>query len=69
MKYQIEITIRFKLKHKYLFRLVMDKTPLNMWAVPKGLDALLYPFGMQGSNPNLDSPRLELVFEKGRSNF
>ncbi len=43
----------------------MDKTPLNMWAVPKGLDALLYPFGMQGSNPNLDSPRLELVFEKG----
>jgi len=49
----------------YNNRLVMDKTPLNMWAVPKGLDALLYPFGMQGSNPNLDSPRLELVFEKG----
>jgi len=49
----------------YTHRLLTDKTPLNLWGVPKGFDDLLNPLGNQGSNPNTDSPRLELEFEKG----
>ena len=50
-----------------VFRLISDKTPFYLWGVPKGFDDLLNPLGNQGSNPNTDSPRLELEFEKGTS--
>jgi len=50
----------FDYKHK----LISDKTPLNLWGVPKGFDDLLNPLGNLGSNPNPDSPRLELDFDK-----
>lgn len=48
----------------YKQRLLVDKVSLNLWGVPKGLDELLYPLGNQGTNPNKDSPCLELEFEQ-----
>ena len=37
---------------------------LNLWAVPRGLDDLLYPLGLVGSNTKIkDSPCLKLKFE------
>ena len=50
-----------------MFRLLGDKAPFYLWGVPKGFDDLLNPLGNQGSNPNTDSPRLEIEFEKGRA--
>lgn len=32
--------------------------------MPKGMDELLNPVGMVGSNPNKDSPCLEIEFER-----
>jgi len=49
----------------YQHRLLGDKAPFYLWGVPKGFDDLLNPLGNQGSNPNTDSPRLEIEFEKG----
>ena len=38
---------------------------LNLWGVPKGNDDLLNPLGPTGKNPNSESPKLEVEFEKG----
>ena len=51
-----------------LSRLLCDKTPFYLWGVPKGFDDYLNPLGIIGSNPNTDSPRLELEFEKSKFN-
>ena len=45
--------------------LISDKCSLNLWPAPRGLqDELLIPLGISGSNPNKDSPCLDLEFEK-----
>jgi len=49
----------------YKHRLLADKESLNLWGVRKEMDELLNPLGVTGSNPNHDSPCLELEFEKG----
>jgi phosphatidylinositol-4,5-bisphosphate 3-kinase len=45
--------------------LISDKYSLNLWPAPRGLqDELLIPLGIAGSNPNKDSPCLELEFTR-----
>ncbi|GAB6018709.1 Phosphatidylinositol 4,5-bisphosphate 3-kinase catalytic subunit alpha isoform [Chamberlinius hualienensis] len=48
----------------YHSRLLSDKFSLHLWAVPKGHDDLLNPLGLTGSNPNKDSPCLEIEFDR-----
>lgn len=45
-------------------RLLCDKSSLNLWPIPKGHDELLNPLGITGSNPNRDSPCLEIEFDR-----
>ena len=47
------------------FRLLSDSVGLNLWGVPKGNDDLLNPYGSTGTNPNSESPKLSVEFEKG----
>jgi len=46
-------------------RLLSDSVGLNLWGVPKGNDDLLNPYGSTGTNPNSESPKLSVEFEKG----
>lgn len=45
-------------------RLLNDKYSLQMWSMPHGLDELLNPIGIAGSNPDKDCPCLEIEFER-----
>nr|UCK81539.1 phosphatidylinositol 4,5-bisphosphate 3-kinase catalytic subunit alpha isoform [Arenicola marina] len=45
-------------------RLQSDKMSLHLWPMPQGLDELLNPIGVPGSNPNSDCPCIEIEFEK-----
>ncbi|KFW81406.1 Phosphatidylinositol 4,5-bisphosphate 3-kinase catalytic subunit alpha isoform [Manacus vitellinus] len=47
----------------YTDTLVSGKMALNLWAVPHGLEDLLNPIGVTGSNPNKETPCLELEFD------
>ena len=47
--------------------LLSDKVSLNLWSVPRGMDDLLNPLGIVGSNPVQESPCLELNFERHNS--
>uniref|UniRef100_H2SAV4 Phosphatidylinositol-4,5-bisphosphate 3-kinase catalytic subunit alpha n=1 Tax=Takifugu rubripes TaxID=31033 RepID=H2SAV4_TAKRU len=47
----------------YTHTLVAGKMALNLWPVPHGLEDLLNPIGVTGSNPNKETPCLELEFE------
>ncbi|XP_061618955.1 phosphatidylinositol 4,5-bisphosphate 3-kinase catalytic subunit alpha isoform isoform X5 [Phyllopteryx taeniolatus] len=42
--------------------LVSGKVALSLWPVPHGLEDLLNPIGVAGSNPNKESPCVELEF-------
>lgn len=42
----------------------MDRISVHLWAMPKGMDELLNPIDTTGSNPNKDSPCLELQFDR-----
>ncbi|XP_074980144.1 phosphatidylinositol 4,5-bisphosphate 3-kinase catalytic subunit alpha isoform isoform X3 [Caretta caretta] len=46
----------------YKDTLVAGKMALNLWPVPHGLEDLLNPIGVGGSNPNKETPCLELEF-------
>ncbi|XP_042327271.1 phosphatidylinositol 4,5-bisphosphate 3-kinase catalytic subunit alpha isoform-like isoform X1 [Sceloporus undulatus] len=46
----------------YKDTLVAGKMALNLWSVPHGLEDLLNPIGVGGSNPNKETPCLELEF-------
>ena len=48
-----------------LYRLLSGKESLNLWGVRKEMDELLNPIGVNGSNPNRESPCLELEFDEG----
>ncbi|GFS05073.1 phosphatidylinositol-4,5-bisphosphate 3-kinase catalytic subunit alpha isoform [Elysia marginata] len=37
---------------------------LHLWSMPQGMDDLLNPIGITGSNPNKDCPCLEIEFDK-----
>ena len=50
-------------------RLLSDHVGLNLWGVPKGNDDLLNPLGSTGTNPNSESPKLSVEFEKGQIKF
>jgi len=45
-------------------RLLAEKISLRLWPMPAGLDDLLYPIGIPGSNPVTDSACIEVEFEK-----
>ncbi|OCT80750.1 hypothetical protein XELAEV_18027564mg [Xenopus laevis] len=47
----------------YTDTLVSGKMALNLWPVPHGLEDLLNPIGVSGSNPNKETPCLELEFD------
>ncbi|KTF84054.1 hypothetical protein cypCar_00021268 [Cyprinus carpio] len=47
----------------YTHTLVSGKMALNLWPVPHGLEDLLNPIGVTGSNPNKETPCLELEFD------
>ncbi|XP_061539060.1 phosphatidylinositol 4,5-bisphosphate 3-kinase catalytic subunit alpha isoform-like isoform X2 [Phycodurus eques] len=47
----------------YTHTLVANKMALNLWPVPHGLEDLLNPIGVTGSNPNKETPCLELEFD------
>lgn len=42
----------------------MDRVSVHLWPMPKGMDELLNPIDTTGSNPNKDSPCLELQFDR-----
>ncbi|KAJ1080049.1 hypothetical protein NDU88_000271 [Pleurodeles waltl] len=46
----------------YKDTLVVGKVALNLWPVPHGLEDLLNSIGVSGSNPNKETPCLELEF-------
>lgn len=48
----------------YKDKLLMDRVSVHLWAMPKGMDELLNPIDTTGSNPNKDSPCLELQFDR-----
>ncbi|XP_035226902.1 phosphatidylinositol 4,5-bisphosphate 3-kinase catalytic subunit alpha isoform-like isoform X2 [Stegodyphus dumicola] len=48
----------------YKERLLTDRVSVHLWAMPKGMDELLNPIDTTGSNPNKDSPCLELEFDR-----
>lgn len=48
----------------YKSQLQSDKISLHLWPLPKGMDELLNPLGTAGSNPNKDSPCLEIEFDR-----
>ncbi|XP_052760292.1 phosphatidylinositol 4,5-bisphosphate 3-kinase catalytic subunit alpha isoform-like isoform X2 [Mya arenaria] len=43
--------------------MLSDKVSLQLWPMPHGLDELLNPLGIPGSNPDKDQPTLEIEFE------
>lgn len=45
-------------------RLVTDKVSLRLWPMPPGLEEMLNPIGIPGSNPNTDSPCVEVEFDR-----
>ncbi|XP_043926378.1 phosphatidylinositol 4,5-bisphosphate 3-kinase catalytic subunit alpha isoform [Protopterus annectens] len=47
----------------YTDTLVSGKMALNLWPVPHGMEDLLNPIGVAGSNPNKETPCLELEFD------
>uniref|UniRef100_A0AAQ4NVQ3 Phosphatidylinositol 4,5-bisphosphate 3-kinase catalytic subunit alpha isoform n=1 Tax=Gasterosteus aculeatus aculeatus TaxID=481459 RepID=A0AAQ4NVQ3_GASAC len=47
----------------YTHTLVAGKMALNLWPVPHGLEDLLNAIGVTGSNPNKETPCLELEFD------
>ncbi|XP_045439656.1 phosphatidylinositol 4,5-bisphosphate 3-kinase catalytic subunit alpha isoform isoform X3 [Pipistrellus kuhlii] len=47
----------------YTDTLVSGKMALNLWPVPHGLEDLLNPIGVTGSNPNKETPCLEMEFD------
>uniref|UniRef100_A0A8C2AVU1 Phosphatidylinositol-4,5-bisphosphate 3-kinase, catalytic subunit alpha n=1 Tax=Cyprinus carpio TaxID=7962 RepID=A0A8C2AVU1_CYPCA len=47
----------------YTHTLVSGKMALNLWPVPHGLEDLLNAIGVTGSNPNKETPCLELEFD------
>ncbi|XP_059574846.1 phosphatidylinositol 4,5-bisphosphate 3-kinase catalytic subunit alpha isoform-like [Alligator mississippiensis] len=47
----------------YTHTLVSGKMALSLWPVPHGLEDLLNPIGMTGSNPSKETPCLELEFD------
>ncbi|CAL8396406.1 unnamed protein product [Boreogadus saida] len=47
----------------YTHTLVANKMALNLWPVPRGMEDLLNPIGVPGSNPNKETPCLELEFD------
>ncbi|XP_059573268.1 phosphatidylinositol 4,5-bisphosphate 3-kinase catalytic subunit alpha isoform-like [Alligator mississippiensis] len=47
----------------YMHTLVSGKMALHLWPVPRGLDILLNPLGVTGSNPKKATPCLELEFD------
>uniref|UniRef100_A0A673IF36 phosphatidylinositol-4,5-bisphosphate 3-kinase n=1 Tax=Sinocyclocheilus rhinocerous TaxID=307959 RepID=A0A673IF36_9TELE len=46
----------------YKDTLVSGKVALGLWPVPHGLEDLLNPIGVSGSNPNKETPCVELEF-------
>ncbi|XP_013776261.1 phosphatidylinositol 4,5-bisphosphate 3-kinase catalytic subunit alpha isoform-like [Limulus polyphemus] len=45
-------------------RLLSERVSIHLWTMPKGMDELLNPLGSSGSNPNKDSPCLEIEFDR-----
>ncbi|CAL1536446.1 unnamed protein product [Lymnaea stagnalis] len=45
-------------------RHLSGKYSLHMWPMPQGMDDLLNPIGITGSNPNKDCPCLEIEFDR-----
>lgn len=45
-------------------RLLSERVSMYLWPMPKGMDELLNPLGTTGSNPNKDSPCLEIEFDR-----
>ncbi|CAG5126160.1 unnamed protein product, partial [Candidula unifasciata] len=45
-------------------RHLRDKYSLYLWSMPQGMDDLLNPIGITGSNPNKDCPCLEIEFDR-----
>lgn len=45
-------------------RLLSDKGRIHLWPMPQGMDDLLNPIGIPGSNPNQDCPCLDIEFDK-----
>jgi phosphatidylinositol-4,5-bisphosphate 3-kinase len=45
-------------------RLMTEKISIKLWPMPPGLDDLLNPIGLPGSNTSADAPCLEIEFEK-----
>nr|QED42021.1 phosphatidylinositol-4,5-bisphosphate 3-kinase catalytic subunit alpha [Tegillarca granosa] len=48
----------------YNDRLLNEKVSLNLWPMPQGMDELLNPIGIPGSNPDEDTPCLQIEFDK-----
>uniref|UniRef100_A0A3P9N196 Phosphatidylinositol 4,5-bisphosphate 3-kinase catalytic subunit alpha isoform n=1 Tax=Poecilia reticulata TaxID=8081 RepID=A0A3P9N196_POERE len=48
----------------YMDILVSGKVALSLWPVPHGLEDLLNPIGVAGSNPNKETPCVELEFSR-----
>uniref|UniRef100_T1J0V3 Phosphatidylinositol-4,5-bisphosphate 3-kinase n=1 Tax=Strigamia maritima TaxID=126957 RepID=T1J0V3_STRMM len=44
--------------------LLSDKISLHLWPLPRGMNELLNPLGTVGSNPNKDSPCIEIKFDR-----
>ncbi|XP_060062464.1 phosphatidylinositol 4,5-bisphosphate 3-kinase catalytic subunit alpha isoform-like [Ylistrum balloti] len=45
-------------------RLLNEKVSLNLWAMPQGMDDTLNPIGIPGSNPDKETPCIEIEFDK-----
>ncbi|ESO91490.1 hypothetical protein LOTGIDRAFT_205708 [Lottia gigantea] len=45
-------------------RLASEKVSLHLWPMPQGMDDLLNPIGLPGSNPDKDCPCLEIEFDR-----
>ncbi|KAK6177652.1 hypothetical protein SNE40_015711 [Patella caerulea] len=45
-------------------RLSSEKVSLHLWPMPQGMDDLLNPIGLPGSNPDKDCPCLEIEFDR-----
>lgn len=47
-------------------RLLNEKVSLNLWPQPQGMDELLNYVGLPGSNPDIETPCLEVEFDRFR---
>ncbi|XP_041377444.1 LOW QUALITY PROTEIN: phosphatidylinositol 4,5-bisphosphate 3-kinase catalytic subunit alpha isoform-like [Gigantopelta aegis] len=45
-------------------RLLSEKLSLHLWPMPQGMDELLNPIGLPGSNPDKDCPCLQIEFDR-----